>query len=97
MAAQAGHILEVGERTDLAFRENGKWYEPREEQAVISAQELLPFVTAVVRGKEILVLALDSFQPANRTRQLKIRLPDGRETEIELYGNWPALYKGTLE
>ncbi|GAA4434574.1 hypothetical protein GCM10023091_09730 [Ravibacter arvi] len=94
MAGQTGDILKDGHRQDLSFFYNGKWHTPQKEQAVLAARNHLPFVTAVKKGEAFVVLALHSFQAANQTTRLKIRLPDQTETSIELYGNWPSLYKG---
>lgn len=96
MARQAGDILYQGKRMDLPFYSGGQWHEPAREQAALAARDRLPFVTAVVNGNKILVLALDSFQQPNQARKLRIRLPDGSEAETELYGNWPSLYRGAL-
>ncbi len=96
MACQAGDIVYQGKRGDLPFYLEGQWHEPQQEQAVLAAQYRLPFVTSVTNGDRILVLALDSFQQPGHTRSLRIRLPDGSEAEIELYGNWPSLYRGVL-
>ncbi len=96
MAHQAGDILHQGKRGDLPFCFEGQWHEPQKEQAVLAAHYRFPFVTSVTNGNRILVLALDSFQQPNQTRSLRIRLPDGSEAEIELYGNWPSLYRGVL-
>jgi len=41
-------------------------------------------------------LGIDSFQKPNALRELTIRLPNGKSEKIELYGNWPGLYRGTL-
>ncbi len=96
MAGQAGDIIHKGKHRDLPFFFEGKWHEPAKEQAVLAAQYRLPFVTSVTNGDRILVVAFDSFQQPNQTRKLRIRLPDGSEAEIALYGNWPSLYKGIL-
>lgn len=96
MAATVGHILKEGARTDLAFGHEKKWHEPVPEQAAMAASRHLPFVTSVVKDDRIVVLAMDSFQAPNATRQLQIQLPDGRKTEINLFGNWPSLYQGKL-
>ncbi len=96
MARQAGDIIHEGKRGDLPFFFEGKWHEPRQEQAVLAAQYRLPFVTSVTNGNKILILALDSFRQPNQMRELRIRLPDGSEAEIKLYGNWPSLYRGVL-
>jgi hypothetical protein len=50
-----------------------------------------------VKGNQIVVLAVDSFQQPSAQRKMKVRLPDGVEAEIELYGNWPSMYRGTLK
>lgn len=97
MVSQVKEVLEHGVRHDLPFFHKGVWQEPREEQAVIAAHNNLPFVTSVQNGNQIIVLALDSFQPANQSYLLPIRLPNGSIVEIELYGNWPVLYRGVLD
>lgn len=96
MAHHAADILDGGERLDLPFFYNGKWHTPLQEQAVLAAHYHYPFVTAVRKGNRIAVLGLHSFQAPDQALKLTIRLPDNTETEIELYGNWPSLYTGTL-
>ena len=96
MAHEVRSILEGGTRSDLPFLSGGKWRYPGKEQAVSAAQYRLPFVTSVKKGNRILVLAIDSFQAPHRQKTVRIRLPGGTEEEIELYGNWPSLYTGTV-
>jgi hypothetical protein len=96
MAKQVEDILVGGTQQDLPYKLTGTWTQPRREQAVLSAVRKEPFVTSVVNGKKIAVLAIDSFQDPAQSRQLTIRLPNGKETTIELYGNWPSLYRGEL-
>lgn len=90
-------ILTGGKRQDLAFFSDGKWQIPQKEQALLAAQHLQPFVTSVVNGNKILILALDSFQPPNQTKKLNVKLPDNTEAQIEMYGNWPSVYTGNLQ
>ncbi|WP_229248541.1 hypothetical protein [Dyadobacter sandarakinus] len=97
MAKQTEDILTGGQVKDLPFRLNGSWIQPRKEQVLLAIDRKEPFVTSVINGKKIVVLAVDSFQAPNATRRLNIQLPDGTETSIELYGNWPSLYKGKLK
>lgn len=97
MAKQVEDILSGGKNQDLAFQLDGQWQEPKKEQALLAIEKKQPFVTSIVKGNQIAVLAVDSFQQPQATRKFKIRLPDGTETEIELYGNWPSLYRGTLK
>ncbi|MCE6990269.1 hypothetical protein [Dyadobacter sp. CY323] len=97
MAKQVEDVIVGGTNKDLPFELNGSWIEPRKEQALIAIDQKQPFVTSVIKGNKIAVLAIDNFQQPSATRTMKIRLPDGVETEIELYGNWPSLYRGTLK
>ncbi|MBB5283347.1 hypothetical protein HNQ92_001473 [Rhabdobacter roseus] len=96
MAKQVEDILVGGKKQDLAYQLAGTWREPKPEQAVLSAMRKEPFVTAVVKGNQIAVLAIDSFQKPNQSRSVTIKLPNGQQVAIQLYGNWPALYRGTL-
>ena len=97
MSKQVEGIISGGKISDLAFRMTSEWIQPKPEQAVIAATEKLPFVTSVQKGNKLVVLAIDSFQPPNKIRHLTVRLPDGREARIQLYGNWPALYQGEIK
>jgi hypothetical protein len=96
MAKNTEHILNGGKSRDLPFFENNQWHSPQKGQAVVAASERQPFVTSVVNGDSILVVGIHSFQPPNQTTRLPIKLPDETRAEIELYGNWPSLYKGKL-
>ncbi|GGB90707.1 hypothetical protein GCM10011325_17670 [Dyadobacter sediminis] len=97
MAKQVEDVIVGGINKDLAFQLNGKWTLPRKEQALLAIEKKEPFITSVINGKKIVVLGIDSFQAPNAKKKVKVRLPDGTETDIELYGNWPSLYKGTLK
>jgi hypothetical protein len=97
MAKQVEDVLKGGTNRDLAFQLDGKWLEPKKEQALISIDQKQPFITSIIKGNQIVVLGVDSFQLPNANRELKVKLPDGTETTIELYGNWPSLYRGTLK
>ncbi|MPR36510.1 hypothetical protein GBK04_25020 [Cytophagaceae bacterium SJW1-29] len=96
MAKQVEDVLVGGKKQDLAYKVGGTWHKPTVDQAVVSAKLRHPFVFSVVKNGSIVVLAVDSFQKPNATKQLSIRLPNGTETQIQLYGNWPSLYRGTL-
>jgi len=97
MAKQVEDILVGGINKDLPFQLNGQWIEPKKAQAVLAIDQKLPFVTSIVKGKEIAVLALDSFQAPNATKTINVKLPDGSQASVELYGNWPVLYRGKLK
>ncbi len=97
MAKQVEDVLTGGTNQDLAFQLNGQWVQPKKEQVLLAIDGKQPFVTSIVKGNQIVVLAVDSFQQPSAERKMKVRLPDGVETEIELYGNWPSLYRGTLK
>jgi hypothetical protein len=96
MAKQVEDIIVGGKIQDLAFQLNGKWNQPQTGQAVLAAMNKAPFVTSVVKGNKIVVLALDSFQSPTQNRAVLVRLPNGKETTIQLYGNWPSLYRGEM-
>ncbi|WP_247235087.1 hypothetical protein [Telluribacter sp. SYSU D00476] len=96
MAKQVEDIIVGGTIQDLAYKADGQWQQPRPEQVALSAMRKDPFVTSVVKGNKIAVLAIDSFQEPHQNRQVQIRLPNGKETTIQLYGNWPSLYRGEL-
>ena len=97
MAKQVEDVIVGGTNQDLAFKLNGNWVQPKKEQVLLAIEKKEPFVTAIVKGNKIVVLGVDSFQAPNATRNVKVKLPDGTETSIELYGNWPSLYRGTLK
>lgn len=97
MAKQVEDVLTGGRNQDLALQLDGRWIEPKKEQALLAIEGKQPFVTSIVKGNQIVVLAVDSFQQPQASRSIKIRLPDGSTSDIELYGNWPALYRGTLK
>lgn len=97
MSKQVEDILVGGTNVDLPFKSQGNWVIPKKEQVLLAMNEKQPFVTSIVKGNKIAVLAVDSFQPPTAEKQVAIRLPDGTETTITLYGNWPALYRGTLK
>lgn len=97
MAKQVEDVIVGGQNQDLAFQLNGQWVQPRKEQALLAIDGKQPFVTSIVKGNQIVVLGVDSFQQPSAQRKMKVRLPDGTEAEIELYGNWPSLYRGTLK
>ncbi|MCF0070381.1 hypothetical protein LZD49_07850 [Dyadobacter sp. CY261] len=97
MAKQVEDVLTGGQNRDLAFQMNGQWIQPKKEQVLLAIDGKQPFITSIVKGNQIVVLAVDSFQQPSAQRKMKVRLPDGVETEIELYGNWPSLYRGTLK
>ncbi|KAA0991614.1 hypothetical protein [Dyadobacter aurulentus] len=96
MAKQVEDVIVGGTVQDLAFNFNGDWITPKKEQALLAIDQKQPFITSITKGKQIVVLAVDSFQSPNAVRTTKVRLPDGTETNVELYGNWPSLYRGTL-
>ena len=96
MAKQVEDVLVGGKQADLDYKVGTSWHKATVDQAVISAKLRHPFVLSVVNQGKIAVLAVDSFQKPNASRQVSIRLPNGREEQIQLYGNWPALYRGTL-
>ncbi|MCF0064952.1 hypothetical protein MUK70_29155 [Dyadobacter chenwenxiniae] len=97
MAKQVEDVIVGGTNKDLAFELNGNWIQPKKEQALLAIDKKEPFVTSIVKGNQIVVLGVDSFQSPTANRVLKVKLPDGSETSIELYGNWPSLYRGTLK
>ncbi|WP_221390647.1 hypothetical protein [Dyadobacter sp. NIV53] len=97
MAKQVEDILIGGINQDLPFELNGKWIEPKKEQAILAIDRKEPFVTAIVKGNQIAVLAVDSFQAPNASKKVNVKLPDGNVATIELYGNWPVLYRGKLK
>jgi hypothetical protein len=97
MVKQVEDILDGGKNQDLAYEVNGAWKQPKPEQALLAADRKEPFVTSVVNGEKIAVLAVDSFQQPTASRKLNIKLPDGTQTTISLYGNWPVLYRGILK
>ncbi|KQS31587.1 hypothetical protein [Dyadobacter sp. Leaf189] len=97
MAKQVEDVITGGVVKDLAFKSNGGWKQPKKEQALLAIEHKEPFITSVVNGKQIAVLAVDCFQSPNANKVVQVRLPDGTETSIELYGNWPSLYRGTLK
>lgn len=96
MAKQVEDVLVGGKKADLDYKVGTSWHKATVDQAVISAKLRHPFVLSVVNQGKIVVLAVDSFQKPNASRQVSIRLPNGREEQIKLYGNWPVLYRGTL-
>jgi hypothetical protein len=97
MAKQVQDVLVGGKNQDLAYEWNGTWHEPKKGQAALAADKKEPFISAIVNGKKIAVLGVDSFQSPTATKKLMVRLPDGTKTLITLYGNWPSLYKGELK
>lgn len=96
MAKQVEDILTGGQKKDLDYRIGTTWRKTGADQAVVSAAQKEPFVLSVVKGNKIAVLAIDSFQKPNALRKLTVKLPNGKEEIIELYGNWPSLYRGAL-
>jgi hypothetical protein len=94
MAKQVEDILSGGRKVDLDYQMNGKWIEATVDQAVQSAERKEPFVLSVVNDNKVAILAIDSFQKPTSLRRLTIRLPNGKVEQIELYGNWPSLYRG---
>lgn len=96
MAKQVEDILVGGKKVDLDYKVGNEWRKATVDQAVQSAARREPFVLAVVKEGKIAVLGIDSFQKPNALRELTIRLPNGKSEKIELYGNWPGLYRGTL-
>ncbi|WP_229208938.1 hypothetical protein [Dyadobacter luticola] len=97
MAKRVEDVIVGGTNVDLTFERDGNWVEPKKEQALLAIDQKLPFVTAIVKDKKIAVLAIDTFQSPTASKTLKVRLPDGTETSIEMYGNWPSLYRGILK
>ena len=97
MAKQVEDVIVDGKTQDLAFQLNGNWIEPKKEQVLLAIDRKEPFITSIVKGNQIVVLGVDSFQSPTASRMVKVKLPDGSETTIELYGNWPSLYRGTLK
>jgi hypothetical protein len=97
MAKQVEDIIVGGKNQDLQYEINGNWRVPVKGQALIAADKKEPFVSALVNGNKIAIIAVDCFQSPTTSRKLKIRLPDGTEDTIEMYGNWPVLYRGTLK
>ncbi len=96
MAKQMEDILTGGKKMDLDYRIGTSWRKAGTDQAAVSAAQKEPFVLSVVKDGEIAVLAIDCFQQPNSLRKLTIRLPNGKEEAIQLYGNWPSLYRGEL-
>ncbi|GHB81450.1 hypothetical protein [Persicitalea jodogahamensis] len=96
MAKQVEDILVGGKKVDLDYQLDGQWRKASVDQAVQSAARREPFVMAVVNQGKIAVLGIDSFQKPNESREVTIRLPNGKTERIQLYGNWPGLYRGTL-
>lgn len=96
MAKQVEDVLVGGKNIDIPYETNGVWYTPPKEQVLLSMDRKDPFITAVVNDKKIAILAVDCFQAPTATKTVKVKLPNGKETSIELYGNWPSLYKGTF-
>lgn len=96
MAKQVEDILVGGKKVDLDYEIEGKWRKATVDQAVQSAARREPFVMAVVNNGKVAVLGIDSFQKPNASRELTIRLPNGKAERIHLYGNWPSLYRGNL-
>jgi hypothetical protein len=96
MAKQVEDVIVGGKNQDLAFQLNGNWIEPKKEQVLLAIDRKEPFITSIVKGNQIVVLGVDSFQSPTASRTVKVKLPDGAETSIELYGNWPSLYRGVL-
>jgi len=97
MAKQVEDIIVGGITQDLPFEINNKRVQPRKEQVLIAMDKKEPFVTSIVKGNQIAVLAVDSFQAPNVVKKLTVILPDGTKANIELYGNWPVLYRGKLK
>lgn len=97
MAKQVEDVIVGGQNQDLPFQLNGQWVQPKKEQVLLAIDGKQPFVTSIVKGNQVVLLAVDSFQQPSAQRKMKVRLPDGVETEIELYGNWPSLYRGKLK
>ncbi len=97
MAKQVEDVIVDGKTQDLAFQLNGNWVKPKKEQVLLAIDRKEPFITSIVKGNQIVVLGVDSFQSPTASRMVKVKLPDGSETAIELYGNWPSLYRGTLK
>lgn len=96
MVKQVEDVLVGGKKVDLDFKVNGTWTKASVDQAVVSADKHLPFVLAVVKGDQVIVLAVDSFQQPTNYQKVEIRLPNGKTDEIQLFGNWPSLYRGKL-
>lgn len=97
MAKQVEDVIVDGKNQDLAFELNGEWHKPQKGQAAAIAGKKEPFVSSIVKDGKIVVLAVDCFQSPTTVRNLKIKLPDGTVTSIQLYGNWPSLYRGTVK
>ncbi len=96
MAKQVEDILVGGKKVDLDYQINGQWRKASVDQAVQSASRREPFVLAVVNQGKIAVLGIDSFQKPNESSEVAIRLPNGKTERIQIYGNWPSLYRGNL-
>ncbi|TDB67083.1 hypothetical protein [Arundinibacter roseus] len=96
MAKQVEDILVDGKSMDLDFKQNGEWQKASPKQAVTAATKQLPFVMGIVNGSKIVILALDSFQKPTENKSIEVRLPSGKIERINLYGNWPSLYRGTM-
>lgn len=97
MAKQVEDVIVGGKVQDLPYKNKGTWKNPKPEQALLVAASKDPFVTSVVKGNKIVVIAIDSFQAPGQEKEVTIKLPNNKETTIRLYGNWPALYRGTLD
>ena len=96
MAKQVEDILVGGKKVDLDYKVGRDWRKATVDQAVQSAARREPFVMAVVNNGKIAVLGIDSFQKPYESKEVEVRLPNGKEATIELYGNWPGLYQGKL-
>ena len=97
MAKQVEDIIVGGTTQDLPYEFDEKQIQPKKEQALIAIDRKQPFVTSVINGDRIAILAVDSFQAPNASKKLIVTLPGGKKASIELYGNWPVLYRGTLK
>ena len=96
MAKQVEDILVGGKNVDLPFETNGKWHTPPKEQVLLSMDQKEPFITAVVKGNKIVILGINSFQTPTTHQKVRVKLPNNQVTTIELYGNWPSLYRGKI-
>ncbi len=96
MAKQVEDIIVGGKKVDLDYKVDGQWRKATVDQAVQSAAKREPFVMGVVKDGKIAVLGIDSFQTPNASKEVTIRLPNGKTEAIQLYGNWPGLYRGEL-
>ncbi len=97
MAKQVEDVLTGGRNQDLALQLDGRWIEPKKEQALLAIEGKQPFVTSIVKGDQIVVLAVDSFQQPQASRSVKIRLPRRKHLRYRVIRNWPALYRGTMK